>query len=136
MWPWTALIIVAVGGLLVLLWRLVRPAPRLRVGERGILDRDLGWGWIPWEEIEGGYPPSADQGESIRLRLRVTDRLARVLRRRRRLPTTAPLEEQIEVRFDLTGSGLSAVELLQQVIARRTDPDRGSRLETRRFRDV
>ncbi len=102
---------------LALLWRLVNPPPRLEIDERGILQRDLGWGWIPWEEIEGAYPPTANEAETVRLRLTVTERLARILRKRRRLPREAPVEDSVEVRLDLAGSELNAIEVLQEILS-------------------
>ena len=104
-------------GVLALLWRLVNPPPRLEIGERGILQRGLGWGWIPWEEIEGAYPPTASEVEKVRLRLTVTERLARILRKRRRLPGETPLEDSVEVRLDLAGSDLNAIDVLQEILS-------------------
>lgn len=102
---------------LALLWRLVNPPPRLEMDERGILQRDLGWGWIPWEEIEGAYPPTANEAETVRLRLTVTERLARILRKRRRLPRETPVEDSVEIRLDLAGSELNAIEVLQEILS-------------------
>lgn len=116
--PWLVALAVGVAALLLLGWRLARPRPRLVLGERGILDRGLGWGWIPWDEIEGAYPPSADEGETVRLRVRFTDRLARTLHQRRRLPLADPPDGRIEVRLDLSATGLTAVDVLQEILAR------------------
>ena len=104
-------------GVLALLWRLVNPPPRLEIGERGILQRGLGWGWIPWEEIEGAYPPTAREDETVRLRLTVTKRLARILRKRRQLPVQTHLESPLEVRLDLAGSDLNAIDVLQEILS-------------------
>lgn len=81
---WTGLLVFVGLALVVVVWRVIDPPPRLRIGQQGILDRNLGWGWIPWSEIEGAYPPTLDHAETLRLQLRVTERLERVLRRRRR----------------------------------------------------
>ena len=104
-------------GVLALLWRLVDPPPGLEIGERGILQRGLGWGWIPWEEIEGAYPPTASDAETVRLRLTVTERLARILRKRRHLPRETALEDSVEVRLDLAGSDLNAIDVLQEILS-------------------
>ncbi len=104
-------------GVLALLWRLVDPPPGLEIGERGILQRGLGWGWIPWEEIEGAYPPTVREAETVRLRLTVTERLARILRKRRQLPRETPLENSVEVRLDLAGSDLNAIDILQEILS-------------------
>lgn len=117
---WLTISIAAGLGLLILLWRLLNPPPRLVVGERGILQRGLGWGWIHWDEIEGAYPPSLDEADAVHLRLRVSERLARILRRRRRLAADTPVEDSIELRVSLAGSDFNAVELLQEILAHRT----------------
>ncbi len=116
---WQVLVLVAGLGTLPLLWWLIHPPPRLRIGERGILDRGLGWGWIPWEEIEGAYPPTVKHGDSLRLRVRVTERMARVVRRRRCLDPGTPIEDRLELRLSLTGTGLSPIDVLEQIVAHR-----------------
>ncbi len=113
---WFSIFFLALA-VLALLWRLVDPPPRLEIGERGILPRGLGWGWIPWEEIEGAYPPTASEAETVRLRLTVTERLARILRKRRRLPRETPVEDSVEVRLDLAGSDLNAIDVLQEILS-------------------
>jgi hypothetical protein len=116
---WYSIPLAAAGLAFLLLLRwLIHPAPRLVIGERGFLQRGLGWGWIPWSEVEGAYPPSVDEGDSVRVRLRVTRRLAEVLRARRRLAEDAPLEQSVEVRLDLAGTDLNAVELLREIQVR------------------
>ncbi len=112
------------AGLLLLLWRLVGLASGLEIGERGILPRGLGWGWIPWEEIEGAYPPTLEETEVVRLRLRVTERLARILRQRGRLSRLDATENSVEIRLDLSGSDLSAVEILQEIMAHEPSTER------------
>ncbi len=115
---WYAILTLAIAaGVLIVLWRLINPPPRLEMGQRGILQRGHGWGWIPWDEIEGAYPPSAGEADAMRLRLRVTERLARILRRKRHLPRETSLEESVEIRLDLAGSGLSAVDLLREILS-------------------
>jgi len=127
---WHAIPIAAGLGLLILLWRLLNPSPRLVVGERGILQRGLGWGWIRWDEIEGAYPPNLREADTLRLRLRVSERLARILRRRRRLAADTPVEDSLELRLSLAGSEYNAVELLQEIMAHRAaqsaDPTAGT----------
>ena len=112
---WFSIFFLAVA-VLALLWRLVDPPPRLEIGERGILQRG-GWGWIPWEEIEGAYPPTASDDETVRLRLTVTERLARILRKKRRLPRESLVEGSMEVRLDLAGSDLNAIDVLQEILS-------------------
>ena len=112
---WFSIFFLAVA-VLALLWRLVDPPPRLEIGERGILQRG-GWGWIPWEEIEGAYPPTASDDETVRLRLTVTERLARILRKKRRLPRESRVEGSVEVRLDLAGSDLNAIDVLQEILS-------------------
>jgi hypothetical protein len=115
---WFAIPLVAVLlGLTALAWRRLHPAPRLVIGERGIRQPGRGWGWIPWDEIEGAYPPTVDETETVRLRLRMTRRLSRVLRRRRKPAGQAALGEAFELPLDLAGSELNAVEVLQEILA-------------------
>jgi hypothetical protein len=111
---------------LALVWWLFHRSPRLVIAERGILQPGVGWGWIPWEEIEGAYPPTVDEADVVRLRLRVTERLARVLRARRRLADNAPLEDSVELRLDLSGTDLNALEVLQEILTRQRTKPRGT----------
>jgi hypothetical protein len=118
---WYAISVGAAGvGLATLVWRLLHPNRQLVVGERGILQHGLGW--IPWDEIEGAYPPSVEEADTMRIRLRLTDRLARVLRSRKRLTENSPVEDSVEVRLDLTGSEVNAIELLQEILAHGPSP--------------
>jgi hypothetical protein len=102
--------------LLTVGWRLFNPAPRLEIGERGILDRSLGLGWIRWEEIEGVYQRRALEQDSVFLRLRPTERILRRIRRREDVATTGPVQP-FDVRLDLADTGLSPVELVQEIMA-------------------
>jgi hypothetical protein len=77
-----AVLIGAAFALVVVLWVVLYPRPRLQLNERGFLDRDLGLGWIGWDEIEGAYPPNVQDAEGLRLRVRPGARLLRWLRRR------------------------------------------------------
>ena len=113
---WT--LFVVGGGLFAAGWRLLGSAPRLSVGRRGILLRESGLGWIPWDEIEGAYPPSAGDADSLFLRLRLSERLSRRLRRRNPDLTPRPRAgETFELRLDLSGAELSPMELLREVVA-------------------
>lgn len=115
---WFAIPVSTAGvALAILLWHLSHRSPRFVFGERGIRQRGEGWGWIPWDEIEGAYPPTVGEADTLRVRLRVTERLARVLRKRRRVDEQTPLEELLEIRLDLADSDVSAVELLQEILA-------------------
>jgi hypothetical protein len=115
-WHWI-LTSIALAALF-LAWRRLHPSARLEICERGILDRSLGLGWIPWDEIEGAYPPRTGESETVRLRLRVTDRLTRALRSRRRGPAAGPSDGQsVEIPLDLHDSDLDAVEVLQQILS-------------------
>ena len=74
--------------------------------------------WIHWDEIEGAWQPRNERGDRLRLRLRVSERLSPRLRRRsgdHRLPAS------VEVPVDLTGTHLSGVELLQEIVAHSSD---------------
>lgn len=115
---WTQAVLLAfIAGLALVSWRLARPRLGLLVTDRGILDRRLRLGWIHWDEIEGAYEPSARDRDSLRLRLRVSERLGRKLRRRARR-VAAPGAELMDVRLDLSGSDIGPLELLQEILSR------------------
>ena len=105
----------AAFALVVVLWVVLYPRPRLQLSERGFLDRDLRLGWIGWDEIEGAYPPSVQDAEGLRLRVRPG---ARLLRRLRRRNDSATEDGTYELRLDLSDTDLSPVELLQEVLSR------------------
>ncbi len=112
-----AFLILLAFGLVLVLWAVLYPRQRLMVSERGILDRELRLGWIYWDEIEGAYPPTADDTSGLHLKLRLTDRLAQRLRRRR--PDIRPIEpglDTVEVRLDLSEADIGAVELLHEIL--------------------
>ena len=104
MHPWFAIlsIVALLAGLGWLAWQRFRRARGLIVGRQGILQPELG-DWIPWDEIEGAYTPSAGS-ESLHVRLR------------------RPEAESEEIRLDLAGSRLTAEELLQEILQHRAPP--------------
>ena len=105
----------AAFALVVVLWVVLYPRPRLQLGERGFFDRDLRLGWIGWDEIEGAYPPNVKDVEGLRLRVRPGARLQRKLRRRGDSVTE---DGAYELRLDLSDAAISPVELLQEVLSR------------------
>jgi hypothetical protein len=123
---WTALL-VALAGAALLIWGLRGARGALVVGERGLLARDHGLGWIRWNEIEGAYPPSVRDTDSLLLRLRLSERLSRRLRRRNPALEPPPRPgESFELRVDLSGAEMGPVELLQEIVRRGGGPDRKS----------
>jgi len=113
------------AGLVVvvaLTWRLFQPVPRLVIGERGILDRGAKLGWIRWDEIEGAYQRRSEDRDAVFLRLRATERLARRLRRagRKQAP---PVGQAFDLCLDLSDTGFSAVELVQEIMAHAERPE-------------
>ena len=87
-------LLVALGilGTLALLtwtWKTAHQAPRLEIGERGILDRTLGLGWIRWEEIEGAYQRRSLDQDSVFIRLRLSRRIRRRLDGLKRKPAAS-----------------------------------------------
>jgi hypothetical protein len=99
----------------------------VRIGDRGILHRGLGWGWIPWDEIEGAYPPAAGEGDVLRLKLRLTERLERVLGDHApALVDGVPRPSSVEVRLDLTGTAVHPADLLLEILARGPQALRGA----------
>ena len=118
-----AVLVVVLMSLALMGWRLMRPSLRLLVTQRGILDRHLRLGWIHWDEIEGAYQPNAQDTDGLRVRLRVGRRLGRKLRRRA-TGGGAPDARSMDVRFDLSGSDITPVELLQHILAQSARPKR------------
>jgi hypothetical protein len=122
---WTLIVVLA--GVLFAGWRLLGSSPRLSVSRRGIMLRESGLGWILWEEIEGAYPPSAGDADSLFLKLRLSERLSRRLRRRNPELTPRPRAgESFELRLDLSGAEMSPMELLREVVARGRAPEASS----------
>ena len=127
MTPIETALIAAAFVIVAMLWVVLYPRPRLQLTERGFLDRELGLGWIRWDEIEGAYPPNVRDVEGLRLRVRPG---ARLLRRLRRTKATAASNGAYELRLDLSDTDITPVELLQEVLSR-TDapPSRGPAAE-------
>ena len=108
----------AAAGSALVFWRLLNPPPRLVVNERGILDRSLRIGWIRWNDIEGAYQPHA-LDDTLSIRLCPDGRTSRRLRRRR----TSGSTDTVDLKLDLAGTDMSAVEILQQIMARSGCPE-------------
>ncbi len=109
------ILIGAAFAIVVALWVVLYPRPRLQLTERGFLDRELGLGWIGWDEIEGAYTPSITDVDGLRLRIRPGAKLLRKLRRRDDAVTE---DGAYELRLDLSDASVSPVELLQEVLSR------------------
>ena len=114
-------LLVALGtlGTLVLLvwtWKTVHHAPRLEIGERGILDRTLGLGWIRWEEIEGAYQRRALDQDSVFIRLRLSRRIRRRLEGLKNRPAASP-SNSLDIQLDLTGSDVTPMDIVQEIMA-------------------
>lgn len=58
------------AGLIVSAWQIADSRPRLIIDERGVLDRTLGVGRIPWGDIEAAYVRSISGNDFICLELR------------------------------------------------------------------
>ena len=117
-------LLVALGilGTLVLLvwtWKAVNPAPRLEIGERGILDRTLGLGWIRWDEIEGAYQHRSLDQDRVFIRLRLSRRLRRKLDGLKKKPAGLPTDS-FDVQLDLSGTGVTPVDIVQEIMAHGT----------------
>ena len=114
-------VLAAVGilGTLVLLtwtWKAVHNSHRLEIGERGILDRTLGLGWIRWDEIEGAYQRRSLDQDSVFIRLRPSRRIRRKLDGLKGTPARVP-SESLDIRLDLTGTDVTPVDIVQEIIA-------------------
>jgi hypothetical protein len=111
-----ALGILGTLALLIWTWKVVHQGPRLEIGERGILDRTLGLGWIRWDEIEGAYQRRSSDLDSLFIRLRISRRIRRRLDalKGRSSPSRS---NSVDVQLDLTGTDVSPVELVQEIMA-------------------
>jgi len=114
-------VLAAVGilGTLVLLtwtWKTVHHSHRLEIGERGILDRTLGLGWIRWDEIEGAYQRRSLDQDSVFIRLRLSRRIRRRLDGLKRRSAVLP-SDSLDIRLDLTGTDVTPVDIVQEIIA-------------------
>jgi len=98
-------------------WRMFHTRRGVEINERGILVRELRLGWIRWDEIEGAYHPSHDD-QQLHLRLRVSERMKRRMRRSGRA-TRRDLPGSVEVQLDLSHAGITPFELLQVIMAYR-----------------
>jgi hypothetical protein len=58
------------AGIPLFLWQLLDARPRLIIDEKGVFDRTLGVGVIPWPEITGAYLRSIKSADFICLELR------------------------------------------------------------------
>lgn len=114
-----ALLLCAAGLLAAAGWRRRAHRSLVICDDRGLLVRGLGLGRIPWEEIEGAYPPTHRDPEALFLRLRVTERLSRRLRERCPGRVCDPRPgEMFDVRVNLSRAAVSPVELLQTIVFR------------------
>jgi hypothetical protein len=98
-------------GLAVFFWRSLNPAPQLQITDRGILDRRLSIGWLPWDSIEGAYRPRRPDGNRVLLRVRVDDRLGRAA-------SAEKTPGLLELALDLSGTPYSEMDVLQEIMAR------------------
>lgn len=113
-----ALGIMGTLALLIWTWRTVHQSPRLEIGERGILDRTLGLGWIRWEEIEGAYQRRSLDQDSVFIRLRLSRRIRRRLAglKKKKSAASEPTDS-LDVRLDLTGTEVTPVDIVQEIMA-------------------
>ena len=117
-----AILALALVGLAVL---VLLPAPRVTFGDRGILDRSLGLGWVHWDEIDGAWMRREDRGEHLVLRVRVSPRLLPRLRRRSHVLGGAAAPETVDLHVDLAGTGIASVDIVREIVGR-TGADPGS----------
>ena len=75
-------------------------------------------GWIRWNDIEGAYQPHA-MDDTLSVRLCPNGRSSRRLRRRR----VSAASDGIDIQLDLSGTDLSPVEILQEIMARSGCPE-------------
>jgi hypothetical protein len=111
-------ILFAAAGLATgVLWHRLTFRRRVSCDSRGLYASELGLGRIPWERIEGAYPPTRQDPGALFLRLRVGEQLAGMLRGRTVPGTREPRAGEIyDVRIDLSGAAMSPEELLQEIL--------------------
>jgi len=118
-----------VSGWTARIWRQLRPAPPLAIGDRGIFDRRLGVGWIPWEQIEGAFRASreGDDPDTLFLRVRPTERQWRRLTRGRGPSDwSGPVPTLVDLPVDLAGADVSEVQILQEIVGHAANGPGGS----------
>lgn len=124
---WTLLCFTA-GLLAAAWWRRRARRSRVSCDDRGLFARELGLGRIPWEEIEGAYPPTRRDPDALFLRLRVSRSLAERLREGAARGGREPRPgETFDVRLDLSGATMTPAELLQAILLRGEAPRRATR---------
>ena len=123
------LVVLGILGTLALLtwtWKTVHQAPRLEIGERGILDRTLGLGWIRWDEIEGAYQRRSLDQDRVFIRLRLSRRIRRRLEDLKRRPVASPVHA-FDIQLDLSGTDVTPVDIVQEIMAHGTSRRTGNR---------
>lgn len=111
-----ALGILGTLALLIWAWKAVHQAPRLEIGERGILDRTLGLGWIRWDEIEGAYQRRSLDQDRVFIRLRLSRRIRHKLDGLTWRPSASPANS-FDVQLDLSGTEVTPVDIVQEIMA-------------------
>jgi len=112
-----ALGILGTLSLLIWTWRSVHHASRLEIGERGILDRSTGLGWIRWDEIEGAYQRRSLDQQSVFIRLRLSRRIRRRLQGSECDRAAQTPGASLDVRLDLAGTDVTPVDIVQEIMA-------------------
>jgi hypothetical protein len=103
-------------GLVVFLWQLLDPRPRLAIDEYGIFDRMLGVGWIAWSDIERVYLHSINGIEFICLHVREPSAyIGKLSWIRRMLADANRALGFTELNVSLTGTTASTVEVLHLI---------------------
>ncbi|UXI70201.1 STM3941 family protein [Tahibacter amnicola] len=116
-------------GLPLFSWQILDPRPRIVIDERGIFDRKLRVGCIPWSEISGAYRQAVFGQEFICLHLRNVDEWMQRLPATSRRVALANLRMGFQVlNVNLSGTTLDpgvVLERIAQHIARQGgDTDR------------
>jgi hypothetical protein len=107
------------GCALVFLWQLFDSRPRLIIDDRGVFDRTLGVGVIPWSEIADAYPRTIASSSFICLVLSQPEvYLSRLPRQRHAL---ANLNRQLgftDFSINLTEIAVDPVEICELILKR------------------
>ncbi len=115
---WMSIILFGGCGL-VFIWQLLDSRPRLIIDDRGVFDRTLGIGAIPWSEIADAYPRTIASSSFVCLVLRQPERFLSLLPRRRR--AFASLNQQLgftDFSINLTGVAVDPAEVCELILKR------------------
>lgn len=107
---------------MIFVWQLIDSRPRLVIDDKGVMDRTLGLGVIPWSEMEGAYLKSIHGQDFVCLELRNTDRwLERLSPLKRKLTSANVALGFAPINLNLSGVSADAGQVLQLILKMMAD---------------